>query len=114
MASNLFRNGDDLATLPVDDVQLSYKEKNMLDALYPPETVKSIETYIQQGPRKIWTHFREIILATLLFFILSLPVVDTLLSKFVAFDNIYYRLACKAILFALLFFMLANFSLSRS
>ena len=110
--------GDMLERLPTDKTQLTYNEKMMMDALYPPSNIKEIEQTIENFPKeskKIWISFKEIIISTILFAILNLPMVDQLIAKITKNENhLYYRIATKTIIFALLFFILTNFSLARN
>ena len=89
----------------------------MLDALYPTEAVVKVEKTIQQLPvvtRTIWNSFREIIIGSGLFFVLSLPTVDNGLKSVIKTENVYSLLVAKAVLFAVLFFVLTNVSLARA
>jgi hypothetical protein len=128
------RQGDVLKNLNVDETELTYKEKTMLDMLYPSVTPSSVtpssvtpspptpptvapefvpvHDALKDGP-KVWHHFKDIILATALFVALSLPLTDTLIGKFIKIDDPNYRLAARAALFALLLFLIHNFYLSR-
>ena len=125
--------GDLLTTLPLDKSELTFREKSMLDALYPPEASPSssvtiektpapsidaakIEKTIEQLPKeskKLWGSFSDIIISTILFIILNLPVVDTTITNLYKTENPYYRIAMKSIIFAVTFFVLSNFSLAR-
>lgn len=133
--------GDLLTTLPLDKSELTFREKTMLDALYPPESFQSssvtidtvdkidkkttsspsidavkIEKTIEQLPKeskKLWGSFKDIIISTILFIILTLPIVDTTITNFYKTENPYYRIAMKSIIFAVTFFVLSNFSLAR-
>ena len=125
------RQGDTLANLNVDETELTYKEKTMLDMLYPnpptnttppactqppptvqtPELVPVVNALKDSG--KVWYHFKDILLDTGLFVVISLPFADGLIAKFVKIDDPNYRLAAKAALFALLLFLIHNFYLSR-
>ena len=122
---------DRLITLPYDpsDTPLSFKEKLMFDSLYPvpiqdiedlqdipPKNAKAIKAFIEEVPmesRRIWRSFHEIIIATILFVILQFPAIDTLLTRFVKTESFYYKLAVKSAIFAVVFFILTNFSLAR-
>jgi len=131
---------DLLNSLPYDKdlTPLSLKEKIMIDSLYPPtpmkqmpdiqvmpnmrdardlpKNVKAIETFIENVPiesRRLWRSFREIIIATILFVILQFPAIDTLVTRFVKTESFYYKLAVKSAIFAIVFFILTNFSLAR-
>ena len=125
--------GDLLTTLPLDKSELTFREKSMLDALYPPEASPSssvtiektpapsidaakIEKTIEQLPKeskKLWGSFSDIIISTILFIILNLPIVDTTITNLYKTENPYYRIAMKSIIFAVTFFVLSNFSLAR-
>lgn len=125
--------GDLLTTLPLDKSELTFREKSMLDALYPPEASPSssvtiektpspsidaakIEKTIEQLPKeskKLWGSFKDIIISTILFIILNLPIVDTTITNLYKTENPYYRIAMKSIIFAVTFFVLSNFSLAR-
>ena len=108
--------GDKLATLPTDKEEASYSEKTMLDALYPDEKVEKIEKVIEHLPttsKKLWVSFREIIISTVLFLVLNLPFSDNMVSNLTKTENVYYRLVIKTVVFAVLFFVLTNFSLAR-
>lgn len=129
------RQGDALNNLNVDESEITYKEKSMLDMLYPPvvqsvaqppavvstpstiviprtpESVQAAEM-LKDGS-KVWKHFNDIIIATGLFVLLSLPFADGLIAKVVKIDDANYRLAAKAAVFALILFVVHNFYLSR-
>lgn len=130
------RQGDALNNLNVDESEITFKEKSMLDMLYPmtpevktpsapvsvsppstvviprtAEMVQAVET-LKDGS-KVWKHFNDIIIATGLFVLLSLPFADGLIAKVVKIDDPNYRLAAKAALFALVLFIVHNFYLSR-
>ena len=107
---SIFKNGDSLTALPTDKDELSFKEKTLIDMLYPSPVVQNIPV----DAKKTWYHFKDIIVATVLFFILNLPITDHLLSKFVKTENFYYSLAAKSAIFALSFFIINNFYLSRT
>lgn len=109
MSASLFKNSDLIKNLPTDDEELSLKEKTILDTIYPPQSLKNIP----QDTEKAWFHFKDIIVATILFFVINLPFSEKLLEKVVKTDSIYYRLFYKSLTFALLFFLITNFGLSR-
>ena len=107
---SIFKNGDPLTALPTDKDELSFKEKTLIDILYPTQVVQNIPA----DTKKAWYHFKDIIVATILFFILGLPINDRLLSRFVKTENFYYSLAAKSAIFAVSFFIINNFYLSRT
>lgn len=109
MSSSIFKNYDLIKNLPTDDEELSLKEKTILDTLYPPQSLKNIPDDVE----KTWFHFKDVIIASFLFFIINLPVTERLLEKVVKTDSIYYKLLYKTITFAILFFIINNFYLSQ-
>jgi hypothetical protein len=114
MSTSLFKNSDLIKNLPTDDEELSLKEKTILDTIYPytqpsTELVKNIP----KDTEKAWFHFKDIIIATILFTVINLPISEKLLEKIVKTENIYYKLLYKSLTFALLFFLINNFYLSR-
>ena len=76
MSTSLFKNSDLIKNLPTDDEELSLKEKTILDTIYPPQALKNIP----QDTEKAWFHFKDIIIATILFFIINLPFSEKLLD----------------------------------
>jgi hypothetical protein len=62
---------------------------------------------------KVWYNFNDVIIATILFVILNIPLSDRIVEKFVRIDNFYYRLGAKSLMFAILLFFINNFDLSR-
>ena len=135
MSTSIFKNSDLIKNLPVDEEELSLKEKTILDTLYPSdnttdttnttnttndktdsvkqENLKKNAENITKNAEKTWFHFKDIILATILFFLINLPYTEKLLEKVVKTDNLYYKLAYKSVIFAVLFFAINNFYLSR-
>lgn len=139
---SIFKNADPLKNLPTDEEELSIKEKTVLDMLYPVksslnnlnsndedvkdtndmkdnedmEEIKPPSKSLKNVPKdieKTWTHFNDIIVASLLFIVLNIPLTDRLIEKIVKIDNFYYRLAAKSAIFAVLLFFINNFALSR-
>lgn len=111
--ASIFKNSDLIKNLPIDDEELSLKEKTILDTLYPNEDRNDTKKHISKDAENTWFHFKDIIIATILFFLINLPFFDRLLEKVVKTDNLYYKLAYKSVTFAVLFFVINNFYLSR-
>lgn len=110
MSSTLFKNSDLIRNLPTDDEELTLKEKTILDTIYPQLSIKKIP----EDSGKVWFHFKDIIIATFLFFVINLPYSDKLIERFAKTDNAYYKLLYKSITFSVLFFIINNFYLSRT
>lgn len=109
LPNTLFKNSDSLDKLPMDDQEFSYNEKNLIDMLYPSQAIQNLP----KDTKKAWYHFKDIIVATILFFILNLPVTDNLVGKIIKKDDVYYRLVAKCAIFAILFFSINNFYLAK-
>lgn len=116
--TTLFKNADLIKNLPADEEELSLKEKTILDTLYPTTNLSKNEknenmSKISKDAEKTWFHFKDVILATILFLLINLPFSERLFEKVVKTDNVYYKLAYKSVTFAVLFFVINNFYLSR-
>lgn len=111
MSISIFKNGDLITSLPTDDNEPSLKEMTILDMLYPkPEhQLKNIDT----DTKKVFFHFKDIVIASALFLILNLPIIDEYIEKYSRTSNLYYKLVIKVICFSLLLFIINNFSLSK-
>ncbi len=126
---------DDLDSLPVDPMSkpLSFREKTMFESIYPRrepeekpvkketiekarENAKMVKNVIEEFPResrKIWVSFKDVIIATILFSILQFPFFDEMVNKMFKTESFYYRILMKSVIFAILFFVFSNISLSR-
>ncbi len=111
MSLSVFKNGDLITSLPTDEQEVSPKEKTILDMLYP--TPSQQPKNIDSDAKKTLFHFKDIIIASLLFFILNLPIVDHFIEKYTKTTNLYYKLSYKVLFFAILLFVINNFSLSK-
>ena len=88
---------DDIHQLETDDLPVSDRDKYVIDMIFnnrPP-----ISSY----------HVKKIILATLLYSIMSLPMIDFLLSNVIKTTNPYYRIVFKAFVFFTLYFLIINY-----
>jgi hypothetical protein len=110
--SSVFKNSDMINKLPTDDNEISQKEESIVEMLYP--TPSEVIKKLPQDTQKAWFHFKDIIIATVLFFLLNLPISDRLLQNIVKTENLYYKIIAKSLTFALLFFFITNFGLARN
>jgi hypothetical protein len=88
---------DDIHQLGTDDSPVSENDKYVIDMIFnnkPP-----VRSY----------HIKQIILATLLYAVMSLPMIDFILSNMIKTANPYYRLAFKTFVFFLLYFLIINY-----
>ena len=88
---------DDIHQLGTDDSPVSENDKYVIDMIFnnkPP-----VRSY----------HIKQIILATLLYAVMSLPMIEFMLSNMIKTANPYYRLAFKTFVFFLLYFLIINY-----
>jgi hypothetical protein len=85
---------DELSKLPTDDSEITSKEKYYVNMMFPKEEVAP--------PSPVY----QIIAITTLFSILSLPVVDQTIEKYVKISHPYGKLLVKSVLFMVIYFML--------
>lgn len=88
---------DDIHQLETDDSPVSDRDKYMIDMIFnnrPP-----VRSY----------YVKQIIIASLLFAVMSLSTIDFLLSNIIKTTNSYYRLAFKTFVFFLLYFLIINY-----
>lgn len=124
MISNVFKNSDPINKLPTDDDELSLKEKSIIEMLYPlspdvsevsdvPSVSNDVIKKLPEDTQKAWFHFKDVIIASILFFILNLPISDRLLQNVIKTENLHYKILAKSLTFAMLFFFINNFGLAR-
>jgi hypothetical protein len=98
--------GDYIKNLPVDTSVSTVNEMKIINTLFTAQKGNML---------KIVSGTKDIILAGVLFFLISLPFVDNLLGKSVNFvkNSNIIMLLVKTILFMVLFFVLQNYFLAR-
>jgi hypothetical protein len=111
MSLSVFKNGDLITSLPTDEQDITPKEKIILDMLYPTPSLQPKN--IDENAKKTLFHFKDIVIASLLFFIINMPIVDQFIEKYTKTTNVYYKLCLKIVIFAVLLFVINNFSLSK-
>ena len=96
---------DMIVNLPVDDTPEI------------PEDTKLLETFVmleqqKENATRIFASTREILVATGLFLLLSIPPIDSLVAKIYpsSADSVYYRILIKGLIFLILLFVINNFS----
>lgn len=88
---------DNIHQLDTDDSSVSDRDRYVIDMIFnnkPP-----VRSY----------HIKQIILATLLYSVMSLPMIDFILNNFIKTANPYYRLAFKTFVFFVLYFLIINY-----
>lgn len=98
--------GDFIKTLPTDTTVSTANELNIINTLFEQQ---------KKQVTKIFSGVKDIVIAGVLFFVLSLPFVNNLLGNCLNFIHTSPLLATivKSIVFMVLFFFAQNFILSR-
>lgn len=93
---------DDVQTLPTDGSPMSDNDKKI---------IKTFFTSPQSS--KIIGDFKEAIASGIVFFILSLPQVDEIISKFTAHKSQYILIGLKMCIFIVILYLFKNISLHK-
>lgn len=98
--------GDFIKTLPTDTTMSSANELNIVNTLFEQQ---------KKQVKQIFSGVKDVVIAGILFFIMSLPFVNNLLGSCLNFVNTSPLLATviKTVVFMVLFFFAQNFILSR-
>lgn len=97
---------DCLANLPVDKHQPSSSEVQIMNSLFQPRNIPLIKA--------VGGEFKEAALGGLIFFILSLPIVDGMICKFItAASSPYILLGIKSLLFIFIYWIINHFYLAK-
>ncbi len=96
---------DPIANLPVDDTPEIPEDSQILQRFVMLENQKD-------NAKMLFASNRDILVATALFFLMSLPAVDALVEKLypACASSFYYRLSVKALVFLIAIFVLNNLS----
>jgi hypothetical protein len=92
---------DNIANLQSDDSEVSDKERYVIDMIF---NTKKQDTFY---------NVKQIVIATLLFSVLSLPLIDTTIQHYTKTVNQYYRLFIKTLLFFSLYFLIINYVVKK-
>jgi hypothetical protein len=98
-------HADSIESLPTDKNALSHSEMQIMDTLFQKKAL--FDTILNAT--------KEVLIAGILFIILSLPQVDEQIKKFVPSTNTspYILLGVKCLIFMVLFFVVKNMYLVR-
>lgn len=86
---------DVIKDLQTDDSVVTDKERYTINMIF--------------NKKKKGTHLKNILIASLLFLMLSLPIIDTLIEKYIKITHTYYKLGIKTLLFLLFYFVIVNY-----
>lgn len=92
---------DSLTQLQTDDSEVSDKDRYVIDMIF---NTKKPDTFY---------HTKQIIVATLLFSVLSLPFIDTTIQFYTKTSNQYFRLFIKTLLFFSFYFLIINYVIKK-
>ena len=98
---------DKIATLPTDNTPLNHSEISLMNALFEESNASAIEKAI--------LGLKDVLIATAVVFVILLPFVDENIKKVfpVTVNSVYMMAVFKAVLFAILFFVLSNTALMK-
>jgi hypothetical protein len=98
---------DKLASLPVDGTPLNHNEISLMNQLFENKNSQVINQAL--------AGVKDILLASIVFFAVSLPFLDEIIKRiFPSTGNSLYIMALvKTVIFAIIFFALNNFYLAR-
>jgi hypothetical protein len=96
---------DPIANLPVDDTPEIPEDSQILQRFVMLEHQKD-------NAKLLFASNRDILVVTALFFVMSLPAVDSLIERLYpsCAGSFYYRLGVKALVFLIIIFVLNNMS----
>lgn len=96
--------GDSIVNLPTDNTIPTANEIAIFQQLFDTHS-KTTKTLI--------SGLSDVIIASVLFFVISLPIFDGLIQKVYPANNCYIIIAIKTALFAMLLFFLRNLDLAK-
>lgn len=101
------KNSDLLAQLPVDKIQPSHEEIQMVDVLF-----KNHNNTINL----IFKEAKESLIVAILFILFSIPQIDDIIKKFLPIteNSIYFLILFKALFVMILFWLIKFFYLSKN
>ena len=102
-------NGDPIDNLPKDtNNPLSQQELKIIDTLFQPENKPKFNGLFRE--------LKSMIVIIILYIIFSLPLVDAILKKILPITgtSVYVRILIKSLLFAIIWWLFAQFYLKRN
>jgi len=93
--------------LPTDNTPIEPKEMVIIENIFKPENVDTINNVIYKT--------KDIIIAGIIFFIVSLPFINSLFNKYLPITqkSEYIGLCIKTLAFIIILFVVNNFYLSK-
>jgi hypothetical protein len=88
---------DDIHQIQTDNSEISDKDRYVINTIFSNRKME--KKY----------HFKQVLIMTLLFSLLSLPSLDDYIETYTKLKNPYSKLAFKTILFFLLYFLIVNY-----
>ena len=94
-------NQDSIHQLDTDDSIINDKQQQTINMIFNNPKIKN--DY----------HYKQILISSLLFLILSLPKTDELIQTFTKIQNTYIKLTIKIALFIIFYFTILNFLIKQ-
>jgi hypothetical protein len=101
------KNSDLLTQLPVDKIQPSHEEIQIVDVLFKNHT---------STMNLIFNEAKESLIVAILFILFSIPQIDDIIKKFLPIteNSIYFLIVIKAAILMILFWLIKYFYLSKN
>jgi hypothetical protein len=93
---------DNLENLPTNKNKVSESEMKTANYLFKDNKDNSLKT-------QITSNIKEVAIAGILFFIISMSFIDNIINKYVKLENIYILLLVKTVIFMILFLIVKTF-----
>lgn len=99
---------DEIKDLPSNNIQPDSYELNVLNSLFSEQNSKGMENIMNEG--------KKVLIPSILFFILSLPFVNNLFTKFKIplMHNPYFLIVVKTLSFMVLLWVISNLALMKT
>ena len=94
---------DTLSSLPTD--------KDLIPT--PDELATVTQIFGEIKNPVVYNHYLPAIIGALLFFVLSLPLIDNIINTYIKNKSSYILLIVKSVIFLFVFYFISNWKLSR-
>ena len=102
--------GDIIEQLPSDNTYISDSDKKLINDIFQPLHT----TENKKGISSVFSELKSSIIIGIIFFIISLPQMDSVFKRIINSTNIYVYLLMKMVIFIIVVWMLKNFNLIKS
>ncbi len=95
--------GNDIQTLPTDNNPITVNDRKILDTFFTASPSSNL----------IFNEFKDVITTGFIFFLISLPQSDELISKFLTYNSPYILLLVKTCIFMTIVYLCKNISITK-